>query len=237
MSDATQSPDVTSEPDLHCLAAEYALCLMTEDDRSAFAARKAEDPALFDEVVAWQEHLADLVIDEGAEVAPSPQVRKRLESRLFGGKRASFWTQVWPYGLGGIAAALVLWLAVSSGLIAPEDAASSADLVAELAPAVQGDGPVLRAGIDTMRRVIQVVQVAGEPPEGRVFELWLIAGDAAPLSLGVLDRVGPTVIDLSPAAPAIPFGALLAVSDEPPGGSPSGAPTGDLWASGPLTRS
>ena len=147
----------------------------------------AEDRALFDEVVAWQEHLADLMLDEVEEVTPSPQLRKRIEARLFRSDAPPVWKQVLPYGLGGAAAALVLWLAVSSGLVTPDEGAIEADLVAELTPTPEGGGLVINAAVDTELGAVQVVRLAGDAPENRVFELWLIAGEAAPVSLGVLD--------------------------------------------------
>jgi len=79
--------------------------------------------------------------------------------------------------------------------------------------------------------------------------IWLIAdpdedsafvidpGDAAPVSLGLLDEGNSTLIDLPQDLVALLAGALLAISDEPPGGSPTGAPTGAVRAAGSLTSS
>jgi anti-sigma-K factor RskA len=67
-----------------------------------------------------------------------------------------------------------------------------------------------------------------------VLELWLIAQDGVPVSLGLLAAGGETVLvppaDLAAQLP----GATLAVSAEPPGGSPTGSPTRVLGA-GPVT--
>lgn len=219
------------------LAAEYALGLLTDEERAAFEARMATNPDLRAEVLAWDTHIADAIMDEVEDVTPSPQVARRLKTVLFKPDRTSFWQQLWPYGLGGAAAALVLWLMVSTGILLREEELLQADLVAELAPTPEGAGLVIRANVDTVRGAVQVLRSAGEPPEGRVFELWLIAGDAAPVSLGLLDADGSTLIDVPPEVVALLPGALLAISDEPPGGSPTGAPTGAVRAAGPLTSS
>lgn len=219
------------------LAAEYALGLLTDEERAAFEARMATNPDLRAEVLAWDTHIADAIMDEVEDVTPSPQVARRLKTVLFKPDRTSFWQQLWPYGLGGAAAALVLWLMVSTGILLREEELLQADLVAELAPTPEGAGLVIRANVDTARGAVQVLRSAGEPPEGRVFELWLIAGDAAPVSLGLLDADGSTLIDVPQEVVALLPGALLAISDEPPGGSPTGAPTGAVRAAGPLTSS
>ncbi|WP_292291611.1 anti-sigma factor [Marivita sp.] len=236
MSDKTNPPEGPEEDEPRVLAAEYALGLLPNDERVAFEARMAEDQALRDEVAAWDATFAEL-IDDVEEVPPSPQLRKRLEARLFGARRPSIWQQVWPYAVGGIAAAVVLWFAATSGVLVTDDEAVRADLVAELAATPDGDGLDLRANVDTTRGAVQVLRSAGDPPEGRVFELWLIAGNNAPVSLGLLDGDGDTVIDLPQDLLASLPGAVLAISDEPPGGSPTGAPTGAVRAAGPLTAS
>lgn len=64
-------------------------------------------------------------------------------------------------------------------------------------------------------------------------ELWAIAGDAAPVSLGVVPENGRITLTLPDALRGSPqSGLVLALSDEPPGGSPTGAPTGDVLAVG-----
>ena len=237
MTDHTTPPEGPENEDDRVLAAEYALGLLSAEERAQFEARLDTDADLRAEVVAWDEHFASVILDEIDPVDPSPQVAKRLQTILFKPEKQSFWQQIWPYGLGGVAAALVLWLTISTGVLIPDDTGLQPVLVAELAPTPDGEGLVIRAAVDTTRGAVEVVRAAGAPPEGRVFELWLIAGDAAPVSLGLLDEGNSTLIDLPQDLVALLPGALLAISDEPPGGSPTGAPTGAVRAAGSLTSS
>jgi anti-sigma-K factor RskA len=71
----------------------------------------------------------------------------------------------------------------------------------------------------------------------RVLELWVIAPGDQSRSLGLIEPGRPIHINL-PAAliQRVAPDAMLAVSLEPPGGSPSGLPTGPVIASGKLTR-
>ena len=70
--------------------------------------------------------------------------------------------------------------------------------------------------------------VEGTPAEDRAMELWLVAGaDTPPHSLGLLDPAREISLDLDPQVEAgVGPSAALAVSLEPPGGSPTGLPTG-----------
>jgi anti-sigma-K factor RskA len=74
-----------------------------------------------------------------------------------------------------------------------------------------------------------MVMDAGLPaqPGGKVYEAWLITGENAPRSAGVIastDAGGLVVAD------GVGSVDKLAVSVEPPGGSPSGAPTDVLMS-------
>jgi anti-sigma-K factor RskA len=69
------------------------------------------------------------------------------------------------------------------------------------------------------------------PPAGRVYQLWVLTAAGTPISVGLLEpdqTGGYTAVFQTPAD--IPLPALVAVSDEPPGGVP--APTGLIWVAG-----
>lgn len=70
-------------------------------------------------------------------------------------------------------------------------------------------------------------------PAGHDLELWILRpGEAAPSPLGVLPAAGRRVT--LPAMP--PDGTQMMISLEPPGGSPSGRPTGPVLYAGAFVR-
>jgi anti-sigma-K factor RskA len=70
---------------------------------------------------------------------------------------------------------------------------------------------------------------------GRAPELWLIPAGQKPISVGMIASNAPTTIALDPAMLArLGPTAALAVSVEPPGGSPTGQPTGPVIAKGAI---
>jgi anti-sigma-K factor RskA len=93
---------------------------------------------------------------------------------------------------------------------------------------------VVRASADESRLLAR--SVAEGAAADRVPELWLLRGEGqAPVSLGVLDPAGVNRRSLAePAQRALEPGDALAVSLEPPGGSPTGAPTGPVVSTGVL---
>ncbi len=217
------------------LAAEYALGLLTADAALAFEARLVSEPGLRAKYAAWADDLAGLT-DDIAPVAPPAALERRIEALLFGADTArrpfAGWRGLgWLVG-GAVAAALALLLVVDAGLLTPDAPSAplyTADIAAE-------DGSLrIAASYDAEAGALLVQREAGAAPEGRALELWLIAGTAAPVSLGVLPDNGTARFDIAEALrPQLP-GAVLAISDEPPGGSPTGAPTGSVLATGAIT--
>lgn len=75
------------------------------------------------------------------------------------------------------------------------------------------------------------IRVVGTVPPlpGKVYELWALPRGRAPVSLGVLPSGGTYQRTLTPAQRAALTAAdKVAVSVEPPGGSPTGTPTGPV---------
>jgi anti-sigma-K factor RskA len=88
---------------------------------------------------------------------------------------------------------------------------------------------------DGQKGEIKFTRVSGAPVSGRDFQLWLIQGKNAPISLGVLPAQDKGIIKLSDDLKAKLSGSILAISDEPAGGSPTGQPTGAVLATGAMT--
>ena len=212
------------------LAAEYALGLLSADARAAFEARLADEPDLRRLYVAWVERLA-LLADEIAPVAPTARVRRKVMARIAPPRRRG-----WLWGLvsGGLVAACLAVLAIGvRDVMTPPPGAFSPAYVAELS--AKDGSLVVRASYDAGARQLRVVRAQGNAPPGRALELWLIAGDAAPVSLGVLPQDRTATLSLQTAQAERMKGATLAISSEPPGGSPTGQPTGPVLAAGKVS--
>jgi len=217
--------DATDKDDDEALAGEYALGLMEPDTRRAFEARLAREPGLRGQVRTWNERLASFT-DEIAPVAPPARVKSAIEARLF--TDAHRVRLSWARFLGGAltAGALVFALLIWIGPPAPGPA-----LTAEIA--AEDRSVVYSVRFERGQDRLEIARLDGAPTEGRVHELWLIAqGAPAPVSLGVLPEDGSASLDLTEVVAAAMVGGTLAVSDEPPGGSPTGQPTGAVLALG-----
>lgn len=216
------------------LAGEYALGLLPEDEATAFELRLKTEPELRAILIAWVEDMARMA-DGVDPVVPPESVLRRIETRLFGDMR-----RAWP-GLfskfaviGAMTAVLAVLLFVATGLldrapVMPEEPDYRATITAE------DRSLVVAAAYDRDSAELFIERETGEARPGRALELWLIAGDDPPVSLGVLPDDTRTVVRIAPPLRPALEGGVLAISDEPPGGSTTGAPTGAVLAVGPIT--
>ena len=83
---------------------------------------------------------------------------------------------------------------------------------------------------------LQLRRVAGGPSDDRAQEVWLVLDETTPpISLGLLGDEPLTTLTPPPdVSDRFGAGAAIAISDEPPGGSPTGQPTGAILALGRL---
>ena len=220
-------------PEDEWLAAEFVLGVLSGTERAA-AQRLLERDGNFARMVAgWEEKLAPWA-GEIEEVAAPPQVWVRIAAALPAQSAANagwwhnlaFWRGL-SFATGALAAACI------GALVYLGDAPQKAPLVAGL------DGGGHRhfvATIDMTRGSIAVQPAAFSADATRVPELWLIPADGKPRPLGLLraDRAVSITIPADLIAQTV-SNSVLAVSLEPPGGSPTGAPTGPVIATGKLT--
>jgi anti-sigma-K factor RskA len=94
---------------------------------------------------------------------------------------------------------------------------------------------VVNARYDMASQTLQLTRVKGAAAQGRSHALWLVAGRNAPVSLGVLSQEAETVVLVPAEFITSLSSAILVISDEPLGGSPTGAATGPVLAVGPIT--
>lgn len=208
-------------------SAEYVLRLLTPEEEAAFESALARDPALRGRVLTWVQHFAQMNHDF-AERAPRAAVKKALMSRLFGeaAPRKPWWQALWLWqGVSLAALALAAFLGAQS-LVGPDPGVG---YVSHLAG--EAGAPQILAVYEPSDGSLRLTRVEGAARPGRVLELWAIQGDQPPQSLGVLPESAQATIAL-PDHLRAPDGLTLAISDEPVGGSTTGAPTGDVLALG-----
>ncbi|MEO3415277.1 anti-sigma factor [Roseovarius sp. CAU 1744] len=219
------------------LAAEYVLRLLTPAEKRAFEARFAAEPALLDEIDAWSERLSGMNA-EFSEETPRAEVKDALMARLFGEATPApgFWQRLglWQ-GLSFASLLLAGFFAWQNIQTAPTEAPGRGPLyVSEIA--AEDQSLRVLAVYDSDAGELQINRTAGQAATGRALELWAIAEGAAPVSLGVLPDTQTAGVPLPEEFHAGVADLTLAISDEPPGGSPTGQPTGAVLAVGRVTE-
>lgn len=218
------------DDDMEMLAAEYVLGLLTVAQLPHVVAWR-QGSARFDRAVQqWELRLLPLA--EALEpLQPSPRVWAAIAAEIapagnFAGPWNSllFWRGV-SVAAGALCAGLIAAILLRSPPAPPLPAAT-----AMLASKNQG------VFVATAQAIAGGTQLVVSPsqvtiPAGRSAELWLITPGNKPLPLGLLAGDRPFAISV----PAAELGAdlrlaQLAVSIEPPGGSPTGQPTGPVIA-------
>ncbi|MBO0905990.1 anti-sigma factor [Jiella sonneratiae] len=233
-------------------AAEYALGVLDGADRRAAQRRIERDPAFAAEVAAWDARLAPLYaaiqpVEPPAGVWPGiagELARMRRVAAADGrerprGRRVSgIWQWIGLSGMG-LAAASLAALILVSGNLAGLGTGNTGDvfenvLVGTLA-SDQGQA-LFTVVMDRDHDIATLIPVTHENHGNRVPELWVVPPNGgAPLSLGLINAERPAQIHFKNRPVGEPK-AALAVSLEPPGGSPTGQPTGPVVASGALDR-
>lgn len=228
MSDGTDQTQGGERDDDRALAAEYALGLLEVEEARVFEARMARDPALRAFYAEWCEQFVGFA--EGEDVPPPANVKAALDAELFAQTSATTSLIRWGFGalVGAAAAAAVAFVSLNYVIPALDQTVLEASLEGEV-------GVSVSARYESASGELVAARLTGSPGAGRDHELWLILPDQAPVSLGLFGADGRAIADLSGASPDVLVGAVLAVSDEPTGGSTTGAPTGDVLAIGPLT--
>jgi anti-sigma-K factor RskA len=225
---------MTEDDDIR--AAEHALGLADE------ATREAADPAFAAAVEAWRGRFDPWL---GPERAPRADLWARIERQLPANdpgvrdpaRRWRFAT----FAASAVAAALLGVIVLRPGgdgpvpAPAPQVAAApeARMMVAALSPK-EGQGAVTVTYDETAGRM--TVTPVGMDADGRTPELWVIPADGTPRSLGVIaEKEARTMIVPAERRGMIAGGVTFAVSLEPTGGSPTGAPTGPVVMTGTMS--
>ena len=216
------------------IAGEYVLGLLSQSGRRKAEARMDADARFAALVARWEENLSAFN-DDYEQATPPAGAFSAVEKRLFGAAPVSdevqggLWNSARFWRWAALASLVVAIGAVSSTYM--PGAPKNSGLVAELS----GDGTSvnLLAHYDGASGKLRFTPVAAGRPEQKSLELWLVEGDAPPVSLGVLPQTGDGEVAVPPEMRGrLVAGTVLAVSVEPFGGSPTGTATGPVIASG-----
>jgi anti-sigma-K factor RskA len=208
--------------DLNDLAGEYVLGTLSGDERVAFEARLQRDPAAMRAVAAWASHLQPLA-DAVTPAIPPTELWQRIQREAGLPTRATMRAPMWI--AAAVAAALIVVAFVIPDLMFRPDV----NAVAQLAP--QGGEPAFVVSVvdDQKKLLIRAAKVDAMPNQS--YELWCVPPSGAPVSLGVIEAKGETERDVAEnMRHLLTPGAMLAVSLEPEGGSPTGTPTTVMFA-------
>ncbi|MBD0413339.1 anti-sigma factor [Oryzicola mucosus] len=220
------------------VAAEYVLGVQPLDERQQAARRVDTEPDFARLVDAWEVRLSPLAAGYPEIEAPFA-VKQAIDRRLSRNdrrKRAGFWSSLvlWR-GLAGMAVlGFALALAVPY-MLENRSQTPPVRMVASLA--APGTDVQYLAMFDAQKAELGLSHVSGEREANHDFELWMIEPNKAPVSMGVIPVGSTAHMTLDQATLAkLAGGAVLAITLEPPGGSPTGDPTGPVVASGDLRQ-
>lgn len=230
-----RNPDLRSR-----LASEYVLGTLRGGARRRFETYLQSDQALRTEVERWEAHLSPLA-ERLVAVAPHARVWTKIEARLaHSGKKApapgtqgglwmnlSFWR-----GLGLGASSLAVALVTAMLVLKPVE--QSPILTAVLAE----DNNVARVFVEQQKSGLLMVKMVTpwKTMNGMSLELWVVPKNGAPRSLGVINDTGETRLALTGMDEKLSGGLVFAISKEPPGGSPTGQPTGSVMCKGAIAH-
>jgi anti-sigma-K factor RskA len=208
------------------LAAQYVLGTLRGPARRRFERYCAGNVAALHAVRRWEDRLVDMVAGV-VPVAPSSLVWDRIKFRIRRdralrpkrGITLGDWRFAVAAGIAALAIAFGVWTGFGPGSSRPVAYVENQQqrLWSIEAPRSRGE-----------LRVSAADNLSLDP--SRAYELWALPGEgAAPVSLGLMPKTGSSKLQLSDAQRlALSRSRQLAISLEPPGGSPTGAPTGPV---------
>ncbi len=220
------------------VAAEYVLGVLSAAERRAAERRIAQDSAFAAEVAFWEERLGGLAALV-PPVNPPAGAWARIEASLDRSKPR-------PQQSAGLWQSLAFWRTLAIGASALAAACLAGLIYLAQAPQLQpplvaklDEGPG-KSGFfaaanpaDGTLTIVPAVALTFE--QQHALELWLIPAGDKPHSLGLIDPTKPIKVEIPAELRAhVTADSVLAVSVEPPGGSPTGQPTGPVIANGKL---
>lgn len=205
------------------LAAEYALGTLRGHARLRFQKRLAQERALAERVARWEQMFSTL--DSHLKpVQPPESVWKKIALNLPAQPTVQRNRPYlgWMAAAGLAAVALVTWYTARQPALTP---------LVVLNDAQQHGQWVVSA--DSQRQQLSITPLRPTAlATNNSLQLWLIPAGGTPVSLGLLSSQAPTQLTLNNMTLAAD--AVVAISLEPQGGSPTGQPTGPVLFSGKI---
>lgn len=230
--------------------AEYVLGVLDADERAGVEREMRDDPQAVARVEWWQQRLTPLSEEVAASVPPE-YVWVRIQDALGHGPetapasssrapRRRWWNSLPLWRGWGLAATAVAVVCLVVLFTVPRPAQKPAATEPYMVSSIQqtNDTPGWNATMDVAHARMIVTRSGDiDVPADRSTELWLIPPDHKPISVGLIPDQKAAVMHLPDDLVArLDSESALAVSVEPPGGSPTGQPTGPVIAKGGISQ-
>jgi anti-sigma-K factor RskA len=234
----------TPEDEGRLVAAEYVLGVLSAEERRAVVNRVAHEPEFAREVAYWEERLGGMASFVAPITAPTRawlRVEAAVSAPPYGAAQpSSLWESLAFWRGVGLASAAIAGACLAAlvyvGMFMPAGPAAQRTPLLATLTSIKTKQPNFVAALSADGS-LTIVPAALLTTDKRSMELWLIPQGGKPHSLGLIAAGQPVRINVPPdLLPHAGKSATLAVSLEPPGGSPTGQPTGEVIAHGDLTR-
>jgi anti-sigma-K factor RskA len=231
--------------DIDGLAAEYVLGTLTREERQVVADRRVIDKELDLAIEAWERRLAPLV-ETISPVAPSPNLHNKIRTQIgpsqqvvslkareqMLARRAARWRNAFV-GATAVAASLV-------GVLGYRETVGRDEARQYVAVLDSGDDlPAFLLTVDTRTKMCVITAVNPPTQSAKTYQVWMVSDKMPkPKSLGMVNKPGEMqMMPLqSRSEMDLLMNASFAVSVEPMGGSPTGAPSGPVMFTGKLVQ-
>jgi anti-sigma-K factor RskA len=218
------------------LAAQYVAGTLRGRARARFEALLPSHPALQRAVREWQGRLMPLT-GVLPEQAPPARVWSGIQQRLWPAAAPQPWWQRLSLWRAVSGAALVAVLALTVQVASPPPAQAPVVVVLQSTGKDPGVGGNIVASFSADGRAVVARPLTPVSLQSdRVLELWWAQAQGKPKSLGLMKADGVTLLSRGQLPGGLQGSGIdhMAVSVEPPGGSPTGQPTGPVVFYGKL---
>jgi anti-sigma-K factor RskA len=235
---------MTELDDIEALAAEYVLGTLSREERLAVGARRENEPRLDAAITAWESRLCPLA-EVVRPVAPPANLYNKIRAQIglsthvislrareqALGRRVSRWR--------GAAAGMTALAASLAGVVGWQEYQRQQMPTQYVAVLQAGQAtPAFLLTVDTKTNMFVISAVGAPKKSEKSYQVWAVYDEAEkPKSLGVMSEGDMAMHPMMSGEEHDKFmNATFAVSLEPEGGSPTGAPTGPVLFTGKLVQ-